>query len=111
MVKNYYLIGQKSKGLCWYCGCKMVEICLDHVVPKIKGGEDTLENLVFACRKCNSEKGKKTLEEYRSFIERKQSGAPYFNKEQLAWLLEKGFNFFQRLPSHVFFIERNTNDS
>lgn len=29
---------------------------IDHVIPVSKGGTDDLENLVIACRKCNSKK-------------------------------------------------------
>ncbi len=36
---------------CVYCGDVANEV--DHVVPKVKGGEDTLDNCVAACRKCN----------------------------------------------------------
>jgi 5-methylcytosine-specific restriction endonuclease McrA len=36
---------------CYYCGDVANEV--DHVVPKVKGGEDSLDNCVAACRKCN----------------------------------------------------------
>ena len=36
---------------------------IDHVIPKVKGGADTWENLVTACFKCNSKKGNKLLNE------------------------------------------------
>jgi hypothetical protein len=39
---------------CAYCGDVATEV--DHVYPKSKGGEDTLDNLVAACRSCNSRK-------------------------------------------------------
>ena len=40
--------------LCIYCGNHADAI--DHVLPKSLGGTDTLDNLVPACRKCNSTK-------------------------------------------------------
>lgn len=50
---------------CVYCGCSNVRILtLDHVIPQSKGGKDTWENLVTACKVCNSEKADLTLEEY-----------------------------------------------
>lgn len=30
---------------------------LDHVFPRSKGGENTIENLVLSCGKCNMKKG------------------------------------------------------
>ncbi|MFZ9327893.1 MAG: HNH endonuclease [Polynucleobacter sp.] len=39
---------------CTYCGDVANEV--DHVYPKSKGGEDTLDNCVAACRTCNIKK-------------------------------------------------------
>lgn len=36
----------------------------EHMVPKSRGGSDKPENIVPACRKCNSTKGTKTVEEW-----------------------------------------------
>ena len=33
------------------------ELHIDHIIPKIKGGTDTLDNLVTACAECNVGKG------------------------------------------------------
>lgn len=33
---------------------------VDHIVPQAQGGETTLENLCFACRRCNEFKGSST---------------------------------------------------
>lgn len=40
---------------CRYCGRSAPEVVLhvDHIYPRSKGGEDSLENLVAACRECN----------------------------------------------------------
>lgn len=41
---------------CFRCGSeKKLEI--DHVIPKAKGGRDSIENLQLLCQKCNREKG------------------------------------------------------
>ena len=40
--------------VCAYCSGEANEV--DHIVPKVKGGEDTLDNLVAACRRCNIQK-------------------------------------------------------
>lgn len=48
---------------CVYCGsCK--NLTIDHVIPRSKGGKDSWDNLVTACRSCNAEKADLTLEEY-----------------------------------------------
>lgn len=43
---------------CVYCG-DYKGLSADHVIPESKGGSTTLDNLVAACRKCNSKKGTK----------------------------------------------------
>ena len=48
----------RDANTCAYCGDVATEV--DHVYPKSKGGEDTLDNLVAACRRCNILKKDKT---------------------------------------------------
>ena len=55
---------------CQYCGSRVRELTLDHVVPKHKGGGHSWDNLVSACRPCNHRKGGKTLEEARMRLHR-----------------------------------------
>jgi hypothetical protein len=43
---------------CAYCGDQAKQV--DHVWPRSKGGEDTLDNLVAACERCNYAKRDKT---------------------------------------------------
>ena len=45
---------------CCYCGATE-ELCLDHLVPKARGGAGLANNLVWACRGCNSSKGGRDL--------------------------------------------------
>jgi 5-methylcytosine-specific restriction endonuclease McrA len=50
---------------CVYCGDDTRKhLTLDHVIPQSKGGKDTWENLVTACKRCNGEKSDLTLEEF-----------------------------------------------
>lgn len=44
------------KGRCAYCGKRPSQLTIDHVVPLAKGGTHTPENLVPACKACNSAK-------------------------------------------------------
>ncbi len=41
---------------CAYCGSKE-SLTIDHVVPRSRGGGSTWDNLITACRSCNSKKG------------------------------------------------------
>jgi len=54
--------GQK----CNYCGATE-NLALDHIFPQKLGGQDASENLIFACRVCNSSKGKKDLMEWMNY--------------------------------------------
>lgn len=62
---------------CQYCGAGH-DLTLDHVKPKRMGGQDTWENLVTCCRKCNGKKGDKSLE-YCGLILKRQPKAPKYN--------------------------------
>jgi 5-methylcytosine-specific restriction endonuclease McrA len=50
---------------CQYCGKRppLRDLNIDHVLPRSRGGGDSWENLVTACRVCNLRKGWKTPEE------------------------------------------------
>jgi len=52
---------------CFYCGKALSRrrATKDHVIPLSKGGGNSQKNIVDACRKCNSEKGCLTIEEFR----------------------------------------------
>ncbi len=55
-------IFRRDGNRCQYCGTGE-HLTLDHVYPKSKGGKTTWDNLVTACRKCNSRKGDCTPEQ------------------------------------------------
>jgi len=53
-------VWDKTDGTCYYCGRPLKPwetFSIDHVIPKSKGGDDSIENLVPSCRLCNSRKG------------------------------------------------------
>ena len=70
---------------CWYCGRLLVDFVpgdyvklrmirsKDHLIPQSRGGSDEPDNLVWACKSCNSQKATKTVEEYRAYLRRKNS--------------------------------------
>lgn len=55
----------RDEGRCVYCGKRLLlrEATLDHVMPRCRGGGNTWENLVTACRVCNERKGPRTPRE------------------------------------------------
>jgi len=52
-----------SGNRCSYCG-SAGPLALDHVFPRYVGGQDSGDNLIYACRICNSSKRKKDLLEW-----------------------------------------------
>ena len=50
---------KRDNYTCAYCGGPGNEA--DHIIPRVRGGDDSLENLVCACRECNNKKGKKDI--------------------------------------------------
>jgi hypothetical protein len=56
---------RRDQHACVYCGEKRKDLLtLDHVLPRSKGGTDTWENVVTACRRCNNEKSDLLIEEW-----------------------------------------------
>lgn len=56
---------------CMYCLRSDLPLTIDHVIPKSKGGDDSWENLVAACTRCNNKKGDRTPEEANMKLHRK----------------------------------------
>lgn len=52
-----------SDKCCVYCG-KTRNLHIDHIIPQSKGGSDSGENLVLACKKCNTSKNDADLMEW-----------------------------------------------
>lgn len=66
-------IFKRDDYACVYCGKdERRHLTLDHVIPQSKGGPNTWDNLVTACKKCNNEKASLTLEEYGKKIPKPQ---------------------------------------
>lgn len=87
---NLYLIlrfktFERDNFTCRYCGRspindESVELHCDHVIPRAKGGEDSLENFVTACQACNSGKMDVMLNDY-IIAQIKNRGSYGANKE------------------------------
>lgn len=50
---------ERHENRCVYCGEQYdaAELTVDHVQPRVKGGDHSEGNLVACCRRCNAEKG------------------------------------------------------
>ncbi len=55
----------RDRHQCQYCArlFSKQELTLDHVMPRSRGGKDTWDNLVLACKACNVRKGNRTPDE------------------------------------------------
>jgi len=65
ILTNRTLFG-RDRNICAYCGdhhANHTQLSRDHIVPTSKGGENSFENCVTACRSCNSRKSDLTLKE------------------------------------------------
>lgn len=55
-------LARAQGGLCFWCGREMApstwnvgaSLSLDHVIPRADGGSNRKDNLVAACKRCNS---------------------------------------------------------
>lgn len=57
---------------CSYCGRGIeddIQLTLDHLLPQELGGSNSAENLVTACKSCNSAKGSKSLGKFIVYLE------------------------------------------
>lgn len=61
MPLNRRTVFLRDDHRCQYCGRPAENI--DHVVPRAQGGTHTWDNVVAACRRCNTKKGGRTPEQ------------------------------------------------
>ncbi len=62
-----------SDGKCYYCGKEVgvANLTMDHVVPLVRGGRSTKDNLVPACKECNSKKKYLLPMEWEEYLNQK----------------------------------------
>ena len=67
---NVFLRDQWS---CQYCtkGFKTQDLTFDHVIPRSRGGRTSWDNIVAACRPCNTKKGSKMPNEVDMYPKKK----------------------------------------
>ena len=66
-------------GRCAYCGDSETPLDADHRVPLSRGGSNSIENLLPACRTCNLRKHTLTDDEFRARIAPEKKGEPRYN--------------------------------
>jgi 5-methylcytosine-specific restriction endonuclease McrA len=85
----WYIVLERDNWTCQYCGVKAnpkdydrlryrgvdtiqyeggVVLNVDHIIPRSKGGKNTLDNLKTACFACNQNKKHKKLEDWQSHV-------------------------------------------
>lgn len=58
-----YIREREVSGQCIYCGGR-AELCVDHLIPRSRGGPESGDNAVMACRACNSSRGDRGIYEW-----------------------------------------------
>lgn len=61
-VREYLL--EKWGRKCAYCGKEDVQLEVEHIIPKSRGGSNRISNLTLACRSCNLKKDNLTAKEF-----------------------------------------------
>ncbi len=65
-------IHARESGFCFYCLRRLTPVvrCLDHVVPRVRGGRNGYRNLVSSCSGCNSQKRELRAEDFLRWLYR-----------------------------------------
>lgn len=61
-MKQYLLEANDYK--CVYCNISNVPLEIEHIIPKSRGGTNSITNLTIACTSCNQAKGNRTASEF-----------------------------------------------
>lgn len=70
MVLRRYAEDADGTVRCCYCQRRLdrENMTLDHVVPKSRGGDDSIENLVPSCHPCNGSKSSLDAEDFVDWL-------------------------------------------
>jgi len=55
--EEWQVLQAKYDYRCFYCGKQVQRLTKDHIMPIAQNGVDTIDNIVPACKHCNSKKG------------------------------------------------------
>lgn len=70
-IREYLL--EKYDRKCAYTGETDVPLEIEHVVPKSKGGTDSIDNLVIATKEVNRDKGNLSLDEWAEVLKKRNT--------------------------------------
>lgn len=76
----------RDNHTCQYCGRKYsrFHLTLDHIVPVVRGGPKTWENIVTCCKNCNQKKGGQTPQEASMKLIRKPVEPKWLPKNEFS---------------------------
>lgn len=76
------VILEKTNGLCACCGRKLPiqKVTIEHTIPKYRGGQDDIRNLLPLCKNCNKQKGSTLIPSNEYY--------PYLKKEYMLEVCE-----------------------
>lgn len=76
-ISKSLVLYEKQNKKCAYCERKFdgtFDCNIDHIIPKSRGGTNSIENLCLSCISCNNAKANMTGEEFRVIMEKVKSG-------------------------------------
>jgi 5-methylcytosine-specific restriction endonuclease McrA len=78
-------IFERDEFRCVYCGEQFAadELTLDHVQPRVRGGDRSEGNLVTACKACNTLKGQRRLSAF--LYEQPAAREHFFRNARNVW--------------------------
>lgn len=90
--KTRQLVTSRAFGCCEYCMSQeklsSQSFSIEHIYPKVFGGDEALENLALACQGCNNFKFTKTL----AIDPDTKIDVPLFNPRQDKWSIHFSWN-------------------
>jgi hypothetical protein len=100
--RKRFLVFKRDNFTCQYCGKKSPDVTLepDHIIPRMRGGTNDLENLITACYNCN--RGKSDI----SVIENTMRDKIVFRFPKYKWT-DYDENVYQSLRRNPDFNEDN----
>ncbi|MBX9855184.1 MAG: HNH endonuclease [Gemmatimonadaceae bacterium] len=75
----------RDEHRCVYCGqvFEAEELSVDHVQPRMRGGDGSPGNLVTACRACNTRKGGRSLPQF--LLDEPEARRNFFAQARYVW--------------------------